>query len=186
MRELYGILFGVVLAGTIAKPLQQEFGWVCHFAPKTIAQEEEESVKRTLWSWVAYSVVILMGLRIYYGWEWREFGHLDAQEAWRLRLSAFGAVMLISAIAAAISLLLTRKVRRARGLVAGILTGLMLRWLAEWIGDYYLGGTAHYDAYRWGALMVEGYGMMMFMLVAPGIGVLAWIRSEVASWRTQG
>lgn len=90
--------------------------------------------------------------------------------------------MFISAVAAAISLLLPKKVRWVRGLVAGILTGLTLRWLAEWTGDHYLGGSAHYDAYGWGDLMVEGYGMIMFMLVAPGIGVLAWIRSEVASW----
>lgn len=139
-------------------------------------------MKRTLWSWAAYSVVILVGLRVYYGDEWREFRHLHVQEAWRLRLSAFVVVMLISAIAAAISLLLTRNVHWVRGLVAGILTGLTLRCLAEWTGDHYLGGAAHYDAYCWGDLMVEGYGMMTFMLIAPGIGVLAWIRSEVASW----
>ena len=143
-------------------------------------------MKRTSWSWVAYSVLILLGSRIYYGSEWRKFRHLEVQEAWRLRLSAFGTVMLISAIAAAISLLLTRKIRWVRGLVSGILTGLMLRWLAGWTGDHDLGGAAHYDAYRWGDLMVEGYGMMMFMLVAPGIGVLAWIRSEVASCGTKG
>ena len=143
-------------------------------------------MKRTLWSWAAYSVVILVGLLVYYDNEWRVFRHLDVQGAWRLRLSAFVVVMLVSVIAAAISLLLTRKVRWLRGLVAGTLTGVTLCWLAEWIGDHYLGGAAQYDAYRWGDLMVEGYGMIMFMLVAPGIGVLAWIRSEVASWDRRG
>jgi len=95
---------------------------------------------------------------------------------------AIAAILIVSVLAALIARLLPDSVRLARAIIAGLLTGLTLHYLAGWVGDYYLGGNAHSDQYDLGRLMSEGYGMGMYIAVTPAIGILAWIRAEIAWW----
>ena len=129
-------------------------------------------------SWIVYAAVIAAGTYLFYDNGWRDVWSLPPSTAWRLRLTAFIAVVLISVVAGLLAKFLSAG-RHVRALTAGLLTGLALHYLAGWIGDHYLGGYGRPDPQDLGRLMSEGYGMMMYGLVTPLIGILAFVRAEV-------
>ena len=121
--------------------------------------------------------VIAAGTYIFYSNGWRELWRIPPPTAWRLRMTAFVAIILISTLASLLAKFLPVG-RHVRAITAGLLTGLALHYLAGWVGDHYLGGYAHPDPYDLGMLMIEGQGMVMYEIVTPLIGILAFIRAE--------
>lgn len=128
-------------------------------------------------SWTIYAAVIAIGTCLFYDNGWRDLWSLPPSTAWRLRLTAFVAIVLISVVASLVTKALPAG-RHVRALTAGLLTGLTLHYLAGWVGDHFLGGYAQPDPYELGRLMSEGQGMMMYAVVTPVIGILAFIRAE--------
>ena len=139
-------------------------------------------MRRQLFSWYVYTALIVVGVLVFYGPQWRNEWHVALLNAWQLRLIAIAAVLLVSVVSASLAGLLRGSVRLLRGVLAGALTGGTLHYLAGWVGDHYLGISAHSNPLNVGRLMSEGYGMMVDGIVTPGIGLLAWLRAEFGWW----